>query len=80
MSRTNRILAGIELADRRIEVRLKHDRFMQALSLAALDVRPASRPEGSHSHIYLLPTVTSRASSSTDTMRCTRKRHTGLKG
>ena len=43
MSRTNRILAGIELADRRVEVRLKHDRFMQALNLAALDVRPASR-------------------------------------
>ena len=43
MSRTNRILAGIELADRRIEVRHKHDLFMQALSLAAADRPPTTR-------------------------------------
>lgn len=43
MSRTNRILAGIELSDRRIEVRHKHDLFMQALEMAGWDARPASR-------------------------------------
>lgn len=43
MSRTNRILAGIELADRRIETHRKHDLFMQALDMAGWDARPASR-------------------------------------
>ena len=43
MSRTNRILAGIELADRRIEVHYKHDLFIQALNLAAFDRPSATR-------------------------------------